>query len=112
MHTPLLALAPLAVAIVGAAFATPSLAALTDDYMAACLTASSNNSELCTCKTEQARKLLDDEALGYLVSYMKDPAKFNEMVSKGEVPDAVVEKWPYYVRDSNKVCLPPPSPGN
>ena len=94
-------------AAISLAAATPVLADLKEDYMAACMTASDSNTELCTCKTEQAVKLADEEMLGYLVAYMKNPTAFNEAISKGEIPQTVVEKWPYYVRDSNKVCAPP-----
>jgi hypothetical protein len=86
---------------------SPALAAAKEDYMAACMKASSDDTELCTCKTEQAVKLVDEEMLGYLVTALADPAKFSEMIDKGEVPQKVVTKWPFYVRDSNKVCLAP-----
>jgi hypothetical protein len=87
--------------------ATPSFADLKADYLAACLGASNDNTELCTCKAEEAVKYADDEMLGFIIIAMKDNEKFREMVQKGEVPDAVVKKWPTYVRESNKVCLPP-----
>lgn len=102
----LLALAPAAAMLLGFA-ATPAFADLKDDYMAACMSASGDNTELCTCKTTEAMKLNDDELLGYVIINMKEPAKFAEMVNKGEVPKAIVTKWPFYVRDTNKVCLPP-----
>jgi hypothetical protein len=88
---------------------TPSLADGKSDYMAACMGASNNNTELCTCKTDEAVKIADEEMLGFIVIALKDNAKFREMVQKGEVPDAVVKKWPTYVRESNKVCIPPAS---
>ncbi len=96
-----------AVAILGSAFATPSFADLKADYLAACLGASNQNNELCTCKADEAVKYADDEMLGFIITAMKDNAKFRDMVQKGEVPDAVVKKWPTYVRESNKVCIPP-----
>ncbi|RYG86112.1 MAG: hypothetical protein EON59_10730 [Alphaproteobacteria bacterium] len=65
------------------------------------------NEPLCTCKADEAVKVADDEMLGFIITAMKDNAKFREMVQKGEVPEAVVKKWPVYVRESNKVCLPP-----
>ena len=37
--------------------------------------------------------------LGYITIALKDNEKFREMVKKGEVPDAVVKKWPVYVRE-------------
>ena len=52
-------------------------------------------------------KYADDEMLGFIIIAMKDNQKFRDMVQKGEVPDTVVKKWPTYVRESNKVCLPP-----
>lgn len=96
-----------AIAVLGSAFATPSFADLKADYLAACLGASNQNTELCTCKATEAAKYADDEMLGYIIAAMKDNAKFREMVQKGEVPDTVVKKWPTYVRESNKVCIPP-----
>ncbi|HHY49513.1 MAG TPA: hypothetical protein GYA10_07180 [Alphaproteobacteria bacterium] len=87
--------------------AAPALADVRQDYMAACLRASGDNTELCTCKTEQAVKLADEEMLGYIIAYMRDPRAFNEAISKGRVPEDVVRKWPYYVRDSNKACATP-----
>jgi hypothetical protein len=94
-------------AVAAGLLATPSFADLKADYLAACLGASNENTELCTCKADEAVKYADDEMLGFIVIAMKDNEKFREMVQKGEVPDAVVKKWPTYVRESNKVCLPP-----
>ena len=94
-------------ALAASALATPSFADLKADYLAACLGASNENTELCTCKADEAVKYADDEMLGFIVIAMKDNQKFRDMVQKGEVPDAVVKKWPTYVRESNKVCLPP-----
>ena len=96
-----------ALAVAAAGFATPGFADTKADYLAACLAASNENTELCTCKADEAVKVADDEMLGFIIIAMKDNAKFREMVQKGEVPDAVVKKWPIYVRESNKVCLPP-----
>lgn len=45
--------------------------------------------------------------MGYIVIALSEPARFQTMIREGEVPEAVVERWPYYVRDSNKVCAPP-----
>lgn len=100
---PVLALA----GILAAASATPSLADAKDDYLAACLTASNNNAELCACKSEEAARIADDEMLGFLVIALTDNTRFREMVNAGEVPDAVIAKWPTYVRQSNAICLPP-----
>lgn len=96
-----------AIAISTAGFATPTLADPKADYLAACLEASNQNTELCTCKAEEAVKHADDEMLGFIIIAMKDNAKFRDMVNKGEVPEAVVKKWPIYVRESNAVCVPP-----
>ncbi|HEY9012442.1 MAG TPA: hypothetical protein VIN06_15645 [Devosia sp.] len=96
-----------AIALAATAVATPSYADLKADYLAACLAASNQNTELCTCKAEEAVKHADDEMLGFIIIAMKDNAKFRDMVKKGEVPDAVVKKWPIYVRESNAVCVPP-----
>ena len=102
-------LAPLAVAICGLVIASPALADIKDDYMAACMAASGDNTELCTCKTEQASKLVDEEMMGFIIIALSDPQKFTTMVNEDEVPDEVVAKWPFYVRDSNKVCITPAS---
>ena len=96
-----------AIAIVAAASSTPTFADPKADYLAACLEASNQNTELCTCKAEEAVKHADDEMLGFIIIAMKDNAKFRDMVNKGEVPEAVVKKWPIYVRESNAVCVPP-----
>jgi hypothetical protein len=85
----------------------PVFADAKDDYMAACLKASGNNTELCTCKTTEAMKVADAEMLPFLILNLNDTKKFNDMINKGEVPQSVVQKWPFYVRDTNKVCLPP-----
>lgn len=102
----LLPLLPL-LAGLGAGYATPSLADVKADYLAACLKASNNNTELCTCKADEAVKVADDEMLGYIVIALSDNAKFRDMVQKGEVPESVITKWPAYVRQSNAVCIPP-----
>jgi hypothetical protein len=86
---------------------TPAFADLKEDYMTACMAASGDNTELFTCKTEQAATLADEEMLGYLVAYLKDPLAFNASIEKGEVPQTVVDKWPYYVMKSNKACAAP-----
>lgn len=96
-----------ALAVVATGFATPSFADAKADYLAACLEASNQNTELCTCKAEEAVKHADDEMLGFIIIAMKDNAKFRDMVNKREVPEAVVKKWPIYVRESNAVCVPP-----
>ena len=69
--------------------------------------ASGDNTELCTCKTTETMKVADAEMLPFLILNLNDPQKFNELVNQGEVPKAVVDKWPFYVRDTNKICLPP-----
>ncbi|HQZ14094.1 MAG TPA: hypothetical protein PK286_14525 [Devosia sp.] len=85
----------------------PAFADAKDDYMAACMKASGDNTELCTCKTTEMMKVADEEMLPFLILNLSDPQKFNEKVNKGEVPKTVIDKWPFYVRDTNKVCLPP-----
>ena len=62
-----LAILPI-VAMLGSAFATPSFADLKADYLAACLGASNENTELCTCKADEAVKYADDEMLGYIIT--------------------------------------------
>jgi hypothetical protein len=102
-HLTLIAAAGLA----GLAFASPARADVKEDYMAACMAASGDNTELCTCKTAEAAKLVDEEMMGFIVIALAEPARFQTMIQAGEVPEQVVEKWPYYVRDSNKVCAAP-----
>lgn len=102
-----LALIPAATLILSGFAAAPAFADVKEDYMAACMKASGDNTELCTCKTTEALKVADDEMLGFIILNLTEPQKFNDMVNKGEVPKAVVDKWPFYVRDTNKICLPP-----
>jgi hypothetical protein len=102
-----LALIPAATLVIGGLAASPAFADVKEDYMAACMQASDDNTELCTCKTTEALKVADEEMLGFIIMNMKEPAKFAELVNKGEVPKTVVDKWPFYVRDTNKICLPP-----
>ncbi len=85
----------------------PAFAEAKDDYMAACMKASGDNTELCTCKTTEALKIADEEMLPFLILNLNDPLKFNDLIKKGDVPQSVVDKWPFYVRDTNKICLPP-----
>jgi hypothetical protein len=99
----------IAIGLASLALAAPARADVKDDYLAACLKASDNNAELCACKTAEAQKLVDDEMLGFIVMALGEPAKFQSMIQAGEVPQRVIDKWPYYVRDSNKVCLQPTS---
>jgi hypothetical protein len=102
-----LALIPAATLVISGLAATPVFADIKEDYMAACMKASGDNTELCTCKTTEALKVADDEMLGFIILNLNEPQKFNDMVNKGEVPKAVVDKWVFYVRDTNKICLPP-----
>lgn len=106
-----LSLLPAVVLVAGLAAAAPAFAATPpatgEDYMAACMGASGDNTELCTCKTTEATKLADAEMLGYIVLSLKDTAKFHEMVQKGEVPEKVLSQWGFYVMKSNAICLPP-----
>ena len=89
------------------AFPGPAVADLAEDYLTACLRATGNNERLCACKAEQATKLDDEEMLGYLVAQLANTAQFNEAVKAGEVPEDIVERWPYYVRDTASVCALP-----
>jgi hypothetical protein len=101
-----LAVIAAAVLLAGLA-ASPSAAGVKEDYMAACMSASGDNTELCTCKTTEALKVADEQMLGYVILNLQDPRKFSDMLNNGEVPGEVVAKWPFYVRDTNKVCLQP-----
>lgn len=101
-----LAAIPAAVLVAGF-LASPATAGLEEDYMSACMKASGDNTELCTCKTTEAFKVADEQMLGYIILNMTDSRKFTAMVANGEVPQEVVSKWPFYVRDTNKVCLQP-----
>lgn len=101
---PAIALCLLALAWGGSTL--PAAAATEEEFLAACVAiAGEDSTELCTCKAEQAATLVDAEMMDYIIVRMNDPQKFSEMIKAGEVPEAVVAKWPYYVRDSNKVCL-------
>lgn len=92
-----------------AALASPPVQAATEaDYLAACLTvAGEEGTELCNCKAEQAGKLVDEVMMDYLIARLQDPQAFSESVKAGDVPQDVMDKWPYYVRDSNLICLTP-----
>lgn len=96
-----------AAALLTALLASPAAAGIKEDYMAACMKASGDNVELCTCKTTEALKVADEQMLGYIILNMQNTNKFTDMVNKGEVPEEIVAKWPFYVRDTNKVCLQP-----
>lgn len=86
--------------------AMPAQAATEEEFLTACLTvAGEDSTELCTCKAEQAALLVDAEMMDFIIVRMQDPQKFSEMVKAGEVPGEVVSKWPFYVRDSNAICL-------
>lgn len=88
-----------------APFATPAHADLAEDFMAACVEAYGETStEFCTCKTEEAGKLVDDEMLGYIIAFMKSPSQFRDDIAAGKVPRHVQDAWPHYVMDSNRVC--------
>ena len=98
-----LAVAPLLAAGI---MSGPAAAATEEEFLAACLAAAgADNTELCTCKAEQAAALVDEEMLGFIIMRMSDPQGFSTKVKDGEVPAEVVAKWPFYVRDSNAVCL-------
>lgn len=91
--------------------AGPASAATEEEFLAACLTAAgSDATELCTCKAEQAVALADETMLEYIIMRMTDPQGFSTAVKEGEVPEEVIERWPYYVRDSNAICLAEPDP--
>lgn len=93
--------------------ALPASAATEEEFLNACLAAVGEDStELCTCKAEQAAKLTDAEMMDYIIMRLNDPQKFSEMVKAGEVPDEVVARWPFYVRDSNAICLAENTTGN
>lgn len=96
--------------LAAAAPALPVQAATQEEFLAACLeVAGEDNIDLCTCKAEQAAQLVDAEMMDFIIIRMKDPAAFSEMVKAGDVPGKVIAKWPFYVRDSNGVCLAPDS---
>lgn len=102
---PRLAAPLLAVALM----AGPAAAATEEEFLAACLAAAgSDATELCTCKAEQAVTLADETMLDFIIMRMSDPQGFSAAVKAGDVPDEVVERWPFYVRDSNAVCLAEP----
>ena len=91
-----------------AMMASPAEAATQEDYLATCLAvAGETGTELCNCKAEQAGLLVDEVMMDYLIARLQDPQAFSESVKAGDVPQEVVDKWPYYVRDSNAICLAP-----
>lgn len=86
------------------AFAVPARAELSDDYMQACMRATQNNETLCTCKTEQATSLGDEEMLKFLVAQLRSPIQFNAAVAEGAVPEEIMKRWPFHVRDTGRIC--------
>jgi hypothetical protein len=99
---PALVAAPLALT----GFASPALADQRADLLAACLAASGDNTEFCTCKADETVKIVDAAMIDFIILNMKDPAKFREEIAAGKVPQDVQDKWPHYVMDTNKICLP------
>lgn len=92
--------------------ATPTLAqeeTETDigaDFLAACVGAyGEDNTDFCTCKTEQATLTADEELIRYFIAFYENPARFRQEVAAGNVPEAVQKAWPRYVMESNKICL-------
>jgi hypothetical protein len=86
----------------------PSRADVGDDFMTACMTAYGEDSnEFCTCKTEQARLLADEEMMRHFIAFYQDPNKFREDVAAGKVPEPIQDAWPRFVMQSNKICLTP-----
>ncbi|HEY4199714.1 MAG TPA: hypothetical protein VGM83_04060 [Devosiaceae bacterium] len=84
--------------------AQPAMAAPRDDYYVACLAASENDTQLCTCKADVAVKLLDERMLGFVILSMGQPQKFTALEQKGGVPKDVEAAWGKYVADSNRAC--------
>ena len=89
-----------------AGFASPVLADQKADLLAACLAASGDNTEFCTCKAEETVKIVDAAMIDYIIQNMTDPTKFREDIAAGKVPQEIQDKWPHYVMDTNKICLP------
>lgn len=88
------------------ALATPSAAAIKDDYLAACLSAYGDEStEFCTCKAGEAEKQ-DEEMVKFFIAFYSDPAKFREDILAGNIPEEIQKDWPYFVMSSNKLCRP------
>src|SRR5688500_4552049 len=86
----------------------PSRADGGDDFMTACMNAYGEDSnEFCTCKTEQARLLADEEMMRHFIAFYQDPNKFREDVAAGKVPEPIQDAWPRFVMQSNKICLTP-----
>jgi hypothetical protein len=78
------------------------------DFLTACLGAYGEDSnEFCTCKTEQAKLLENEEMMRYFIAFYQDPNKFREDVTAGNVPQDIRDGWPRFVMESNKVCLQP-----
>jgi hypothetical protein len=79
-----------------------------EEFLAACMSAyGTDSSEFCTCKTEQAKLLENQELMRHFIAFYQDPNKFREELAAGNVPQDIQDAWPRFVMDSNKVCLQP-----
>ncbi len=97
----LLVLAALSLTTGGAfaatAKATPPTAAQKAEFLRLCLKNSDGNTTLCTCKAEQAMKLIDTDFMAVVIGQMSGKLT---LTKEQEKPYAI------YVSRSNKVCAP------
>jgi hypothetical protein len=102
-------LAPLC--LVGTLAAAGPAVAQTDvseEFLAACMSAyGTDSSEFCVCKTDQAKLLENEEMMRHFIAFYQDPGKFREDVAAGKVPQDIQDAWPRFVMESNNVCLQP-----
>ena len=82
-------------ATAGLAAAAPTGAQL-DEFNTICLKNSGGNAELCTCKADQATKLVDEAFMTVIIAAMKG----------GALDPQYAVRYNRYIMESNAVCIP------
>ena len=88
--------AALALTLSPAVAATPPTAEQKAEFLSQCLKNSDGNTTLCTCKAEQAMKLIDTDFMKIVLATMKG----------GALPLNQSKSYGIYVSKSNAVCAP------
>ncbi len=96
MNKILLVAAALALTLTPALAATPPTAEQKAAFLSQCLKNSDGNTTLCTCKAEQAMKLIDTDFMKIVLATMKG----------GTLPVDQSKPYAVYVSKSNAVCAP------
>ena len=87
--------ATMLMAMAGVVSAAPTGAQL-EEFEGICLKNSGGNAELCTCKAEQATKLVDEPFMGVIIASMKG----------GALDPQYAVRYNRYIMQSNAVCIP------